>query len=120
MGIFDLFHESEKEAVREKLEKQYNRLGNHLGKSKPVIDDQTIHFWNLQLQFMEMDLRSLLSMYISIKDSGLYTVNFHTKKINDIMDNEARFWGGNKKAKPSEDDRLCLATHLALQLSGLA
>jgi hypothetical protein len=84
------------------------------------IDDQTIMFWTLQLQFMEMDIRDLLSMYISIKSLPTYIENSHTSKMNGIMDNESRFWSGNKEAKPTEDDRQCLLTHISLQLSGLA
>lgn len=80
--------------------------------------DQTVMFWYLQLQFMEMEFNDLLSVYVSIKCSPTYVVNKHTSKINDIMDDYARSLYSS--AKVSFDDKIpCLATHLALQLSGI-
>lgn len=81
--------------------------------SKPeTIDEQTIMFWTLQLQFMEM---SPFLMYLAFKQlelSGLYVKNKYTKRtlklLPKVLNNTL---GKNQKQ--------CLATHLALQLSGI-
>lgn len=73
--------------------------------------DQTIMFWNLQLQFMELDGLSVEELYKSIRQSPLYIKNEFTRKLDKMIDKRDDF---------SEDDRLCIITHVALQLSGLA
>lgn len=59
--------------------------------TKLELEQQTIMFWNLQLQFMEMDYRDLSDVYDSV--------------MNKI------YW-----IYPSKED---LATELALHLSGI-
>ena len=76
---------------------------------KETIDDQTIHFWNLQLQFMEMEYRYLLRLLSNLRNSGLYRRNEFSKSI---------FQKALKKY-PTLRDRMCLATHLAAQMSGI-
>lgn len=81
---------------REKLEKLLTKgvyqLEQHL---KPTIDEQTIHFWHLQLQFMYMD-----EYYLA----DIHSMIFHNKML---------FTPLHRK---HED----IATELALHLSGLA
>jgi hypothetical protein len=67
--------------------------------------DQTIMFWNLQLQFLEMDFVNL---------SGI---------LSNLMKSHEQSWDilsiRMKYPKISEQDRMFLATELALHLSGL-
>lgn len=82
---------------------------------RKVIDDQTIMFWNLQLQFMEMDRFRLGCMVMYYMGSGVYQSNEYTNKISKLSD-KARWLDHSF----TQDEHECLATHLALQLSGLA
>ena len=70
--------------------------------SAPVIDAQTIMFWTLQLQFMEMRPLALKSSYhYMCSDNEHY-----------LMYKSSDKW--------TEKDCYEIVTHLALQLSGLA
>lgn len=70
---------------------------------------QTEMFWLLQLQLLEMNSKRLFAIWIILINSNLYRGNKHTYKfVNKAMDE-----------KLTEEDRQCLATHLALQLAGI-
>jgi hypothetical protein len=74
--------------------------------------DQTIMFWTLQLQFMGMSGCSLDQLYNSIRYSPTYVKNEFTRKLDDkVRDFNYIF---------TQEDIMCISTHLALQLSGLA
>lgn len=75
------------------------------------LDDQTIMLWTLQLQFFQMDGLSLEELYKSVRHSPSYIKNGFTRKLDKKMSPSYSF---------TEDDRMCISTHLALQLSGLA
>src|SRR5690606_11112415 len=81
---------------REKLEKLLTKgvyqLEQHL---KPTIDEQIIHFWHLQLQFLYMD--------------EYYLADIHSM----ILYNQGR-------STPLHRNHEDIATELALHLSGLA
>lgn len=71
--------------------------------------EQTLMFWNLQLQFMSMDqhdLRVIMDFYMETK---IYVRNNYSKRVRRLLN--TLVW--------TEDDHNCVATHLALQLSGL-
>lgn len=72
--------------------------------------EQICYFWHLQLQFFEMDELSLTDLFTGIKHSDIYKRNKFTKKFEKMMDYSYSM---------SQDDMECLATHLALQLSGV-
>lgn len=72
--------------------------------------EQTVLFWNLQLQFMERSFDSLKDVYKGLRYGQMYLTNDKTVKMDRLLHQNVC----------SEDDRLCLATHLSLQLSGLA
>lgn len=76
-----------------------------------TLDEQTIMFWNLQLQFMEMDEVALTNIFDEYDLEDFIKENEYTKKARSIS---------QKKWDLTEDEHNCLATHLALQLSGLA
>lgn len=72
-------------------------------------NEQTVMFWNLQLQFMERSFESLKDVYKGLRYGSMYVQNSHTGKMDRLLHQNVC----------SEEDRLCLATHLALQLSGI-
>lgn len=113
MSIFDKIAEAEMEREEERKTKELNHLRRKLGKDGNI-EDQTIMFWNLQLQFMGMSEASLYHIYQSLIYSKLYVKNNKSKIIGHIV---GEF---SENYIMSEDDRLSLATHLALQLSGLS
>lgn len=76
------------------------------------LNDQTIQFWNLQFQFLELNSWDLFSMYISIRNNTVYRPTKLTQKLDRLSVD----W----RDKPiKEKERQCLATHLALQLAGV-
>lgn len=76
------------------------------------LQEQTIMFWNLQLQFMEMSSFTLSHIIAQLEYNELYCKNKFSKSIKKIR---SKIING----RLSEKDHNCLATHLALQLSGL-
>lgn len=93
-----------------KIRMSINNLKERIEKiENPVIDEQTIMFWNLQLQFMDMERSVLRAVFDFYRDSKAYRRNEHTKKLVRLLNRLS--W--------SEAEYNCLATHLALQLSGL-
>lgn len=79
----------------------------------PKIDDQTIHFWHLQLQFMELHCSVLGRMFLNGRANGITKDNRYSNKVIKLA-NRAVYEG-----TLNEEERQCLATHLALQLSGM-
>lgn len=80
----------------------------------PVIDDQTIHFWNLQLQFMSMDTLDLVDLFLSL--NPYFNRTKHVKKAYRKclkLLSDYNLFGLN------QDEHNCIATTLAIQLSGL-
>lgn len=113
MSIFDMIYDAELEREAENMKKEYAAIKKFMNK-KPVIDDQTIHFWNLQLQFMAMSTADLGVISLSYMFGGVYSRNGRTKESYELaVKAQAGHW-------LTDDEHNCLATHLALQLSGLA
>lgn len=110
MSKFDQIYDAELERWFSRPQKQVDEESK-----KPVIDDQTIMFWTLQLQFMAMDFATLIGMIDNLMIAGLYVKNKKSKKIQRYV-NDLRNWG----IIPDPNKKACVATHLALQLSGLA
>lgn len=71
------------------------------------IDEQTIMFWNLQLQFMSRSYDCLLDVFEGIRYGKMYNGHFWY----DYDKFYVRF--------PTEEQHMELATHLALHLSGI-
>jgi len=91
------------------------KVQNHPEKEKmSTIDEQTLQFWHLQLQFMELDSDFLILGTTSVMKSKAYVKNKKTKKVLKILADAAN-WG----KLPDRNQKACLATHLALQLAGL-
>ena len=76
-----------------------------------TIDEQTIMFWNLQLQFMARSSDSLLDVYEGLRFGGMYKNNKYTQKMEQLRHRYGQLF--------TEEEHNCLATHLALQLSGV-
>lgn len=74
------------------------------------IDEQTIMFWYLQLQFMARSSRSLVDVWQGIRFGGMYSSPF-SMKMYELVRKGCYDW--------TEDEHNCLATHLAIQLSGI-
>jgi hypothetical protein len=75
-----------------------------------IVDSMTISLWNLQLQLFELSEQDLILYFNTIFISHLYEENRFTQKILNLCMQE---W------PMSEQERLCLATHIAVQLLGL-
>jgi len=75
-----------------------------------VISAMTISLWNLQLQLFELSEEDMVMYFNCIYISSLYEENEFTNKMLRLC---AQLW------PMSEQDRLCLATHISLQLLGL-
>lgn len=78
-----------------------------------LLQQQTEMFWNLQLQFFEMNDIQLITTFAAYWASDNYVYNKHSNKVLDIHNGFIDhpflpYW-----------EHECLATHLALQLSGL-
>lgn len=79
-----------------------------------AVDDQSVHFWHLQLQFMAMEKLSeaAYNTLYGIYFSPIYKPNNFTRKIRNLMFLKGHsFW--------NDEDFNCLCTHFALQLSGI-
>lgn len=76
-----------------------------------LLKEQTEMFWYLQLQFMARSSRSLADAYQGIRYGQMYVRNAHSAKMERLLGIDPFLW--------SEEDHNCLATHLALQLSGM-
>jgi len=83
------------------------------------IDDQTIHFWNLQLQFIDLSPYNLLKIFDSIRHTPMYKTNKDTKKFDQILTDHMRTVFTKRRHESMMKDRYDLATHIALQLSGI-
>lgn len=77
-------------------------------KSQTELERQTETFWTIQLTLLELNSGSLGIILISLLASDVYRRNKYTKKMEDL-----------DMFSMSEEDRQCLATHLALQLCGI-
>jgi|ERR1043165_7752062 hypothetical protein len=77
---------------------------------EPVSDEQTLMFWNLQLQFMDKSSRSLVDIWQGLRFGGLHFKLFAGE--TDVMVRKGHF-------KWTEEEKIHFATLLALQLSGL-
>lgn len=84
---------------------------NEISLVQPGTDEQTIMFWNLQLQFMARSSDSLLDVYEGLRFGGMYKNNKYTQKMEQLRHRYGHLF--------TEEEHNCLATHLALQLSGL-
>lgn len=67
-------------------------------------------FYYLQLQFLNMDQLSLLDIFSGLKYSDIYIKNKFTKKFEALFE---------KMDDLTKEEMECLATHLAVQLSGM-
>ena len=76
--------------------------------------NQTLLFWNLQLQLFQLDLFSLVNMFYNIRTSAIYIANKHTE----LLDSKYIYNTVNYSSL-TEDDIQCLATHIALQFGGI-
>lgn len=84
-------------------------------RTNPVIDDPTIHFWNLQLQFMSMDTADLVDLFLSL--NPYFNRTKHVKKSYRKC---LKWLSDYNLFDLNQDERNCIATTLAIQLSGLA
>jgi len=75
-----------------------------------IVNSMTVCLWNLQLRLFELDEETLINYFNTVFVSDIYENNRYTNKILKIC---ALEW------PMSEQDRLCLATHIAVQLLGL-
>lgn len=101
--------------MRKSLSMKRARLIQTLKAKDEDVKNKTIHFWNLQLQFMVLDRFSLGCIALYYIGNGAYKLNEYTRKMKALSD-KARW----SELKFTQDEHDCLATHLALQLSGLA
>lgn len=107
-----------------KENKEFNKLFETLRSDKTLIQmheerelrEQTEQFWHLQLQFLETDTYVLLEHLLELKDSGLYVKNKKSKKMQRYLQ-KSNMWNSGNFLDPNQ--KACVATHLALQLSGL-
>lgn len=78
------------------------------------MNDRVCNFWNLQLQLFQFSKYEIVQMYYLLRGSDIYVKNKFTVK-NDLkyLVNSISF------SEINEEDMYCLATHIALQLSGL-
>lgn len=79
-----------------------------------TVNSMTVCLWNLQLQLFELDEQTLINYFNTIFMSELYENNKYTSKILRLCELES-----GPEWPMSEQDRLCLATHIAVQLLGL-
>lgn len=107
-NYLDSLSEEQKKTIIRKTSYRLNKLLN------PTIDEQTIMFWNLQLQFMSMDRFYLGCVALYHMSSSTYVRNSYSNKAKRLS-NYARW----ESCKFTENQHNCLATHLALQLSGV-
>jgi hypothetical protein len=77
-------------------------------KSQTELERQTETFWTIQLSLLEMSSYTLILLFNRYQHDGMYVKNKYTKKLQQL-----------KIFSISEEDRQCLATHLALQLCGI-
>lgn len=82
-----------------------------------VDKELTTNFWNVQLQLLEMYPGSLLNLLSSMVESGVYKRTSKSKKFGKIT--KTGFVPSRTHFLMGEEDRQCLATHLALQLAGV-
>jgi len=77
--------------------------------------EETILFWNNHFQMLELDIITLaeLANNLMYSPSTFYIENDFTGKIKSLVSSVLK--GGSW----TEKDRTCLATHLALQMSGV-
>jgi hypothetical protein len=75
---------------------------------------QTEAFWLFQLQMLELPSYTLKSIFTGLRQSGTYRTNDYTRKMEDICQRCANSW-----YIMAEEDRMCLATHIALQMAGI-
>lgn len=78
------------------------------------LNNQTCHFWHLQLQLLQLSTHKLLHIYYSVRFSNIYVPNEHTNKFD-----EKYTFRSVDYAEISQKDFECLATHLALQMAGI-
>lgn len=74
------------------------------------LEAQTLQFWHLQLQFLEIPVGHIAALFAIQLSSPYYRRNKHTKRL------ESKFFTNHK---PTTKDVECLATHLAMQLAGI-
>lgn len=78
------------------------------------INNETINFWNLQLQLFQLNSYSLVNMFYGLRFSDIYIPNKYTKGL------DSRYIHNTvNHSSLAEDDMRCLATHLALQFGGI-
>jgi hypothetical protein len=68
-------------------------------------------FWFLQLQFLVRSSMSLADVFNGIRYGGMYEENKHTKKMIGLLGKDPYMW--------TNEEHDCLATHLAVVLSGI-
>ena len=78
---------------------------------------QTLMFWDLQLQFFQVNIYGLFRIMSVLKRSKLYVENKYSKKMERILTKMLK--ERLKSTEISEEDKQCVATHLALQLAGI-
>ena len=78
---------------------------------------QTLMFWDLQLQFFQINIYGLFRIMSVLKRSKLYVENKYSKKMEKILTKMLK--ERLRSIDASEENRQCVATHLALQLAGI-
>jgi len=68
-------------------------------------------FWYLQLQFLARSSMCLADTFNGIRYGGMYKENAHSRKMIALLGKDPYSW--------TEEEHDCLATHIAIQLSGI-
>ncbi len=75
-------------------------------------EEQLCNFWYIQLQLFQLSTSEIVNLFYLVYGSNLYIKNEYSKKfINKYL---YQF-----PSLITEDDKECLATHIAMQLTGL-
>lgn len=77
--------------------------------------EQTVLFWNLQLQFMAMSTEDLVDLFLSL--NSYFNRTKHVKKSYRKC---LKWLSDYNLFDLNQDERNCIATTIAIQLSGLA
>lgn len=80
-----------------------------------ILEEKTIVFWNLQLQFLELDKITLFKLF-----NGVVANALHNKQSLKIYRELPKLSSGIVcLASITEEQRQCIATNLAVILSGV-
>jgi hypothetical protein len=75
-------------------------------------EEQVCNFWHTQLQLFQLSTREVLSMFYVIYGTDMYVKTEYSKKL-------MYKYLYQSPTLLTEEDKECLATHIALQLAGI-